>query len=284
MIKVNVRRKRNPTDKEFLKTIFVDKDYDNLYHTVEYFIYRNEDTSKRDRFGTIPRAFAIASAYYDTKDKWVYDVSVNPSYQRKGLATYLYNYIEQDQKVKLKPSDYLLEPGKAFWKNRLKNPRDDDFLAKVNIVKYNLKNSPYANYVAYLNNREVVSEASFDRESKKVELIRTEDKYKRKGLANLIYDYIEEDQKIKLKLEDGEAFWKARIKKSNPNDGNITPDKIKLIRVKGTRGRGGDKGGESWRIEVDGEKAGVVFINLIDLLIFKIGIKQMKFFRNVNET
>lgn len=217
MIKVNVRRKRNPTDKEFLKTIFVDKDYDNLHHTVEYFIYRNEDNSKRDRFGTIPRAFAIASAYYDTKDKWVYDVSVNPSYQRKGLATYLYNYIEQDQKIKLKPSDYLLEPGKAFWKNRLKNPRDDAFLAKVNIVKYNLKNSPYTNYVAYLNNREVVSEASFDRESKKVELIRTEDKYKRKGLANLIYDYIEEDQKIKLKpsstlLSDGKAFWKARRK------------------------------------------------------------------------
>lgn len=217
MIKVNTRTKKNPTDKEFLKTIFVDKDYDNLYHTVEYFIYRNEDNSKRDRFGTIPRAFAIASAYYDTKDKWVYDVSVNPSYQRKGLATYLYNYIEQDQKVKLKPSDYLLEPGKAFWKNRLKNPRDDDFLAKVNIVKYNSKNSPYTNYVAYLNNREVVSEASFDRESKKVELIRTEDKYKRKGLANLIYDYIEEDQKIKLKpsstlLSDGKAFWKARRK------------------------------------------------------------------------
>lgn len=217
MIKVNTRTKKNPTDKEFLKTIFVDKDYDNLHHTVEYFIYRNEDNSKRDRFGTIPRAFAIASAYYDTKDKWVYDVSVNPSYQRKGLATYLYNYIEQDQKVKLKPSDYLLEPGKAFWKNRLKNPRDDAFIDKVNIVKYNLKNSPYTNYVAYLNNREVVSEASFDRESKKVELIRTEDKYKRKGLANLIYDYIEEDQKIKLKpsstlLSDGKAFWKARRK------------------------------------------------------------------------
>ena len=46
----------------------------------------------------------------------------------------------------------------------------------------------------------------------------------------------------------------------------ITPDAIKLIRVKGTRGRGGDKGGESWRIEANGERAGVVFINLINEL------------------
>lgn len=218
MIRVNTRtKKKNPTNKEFLKTIFIEKNYDNSNHTVEYYVFKkNNNLTDFDR-KYHARIFSIANAFYDTEDKWVYDLIVKPSYQRKGLATYLYDYIEQDNNVKLKPSNYLLDDGKAFWKNRLKNPRDDAFLAKVNIVKYNLKNSPYTNYVAYLNNREVVSEASFDRESKKVELIRTEDKYKRKGLANLIYDYIEEDQKIKLKpsstlLSDGKAFWKARRK------------------------------------------------------------------------
>lgn len=50
------------------------------------------------------------------------------------------------------------------------------------------------------------------------------------------------------------------------NQEEITPNTIKLIRVKGTRERGGNKGGESWRIEANGERAGVVFINLINEL------------------
>lgn len=218
MIKVNVRRKRNPTNKKLLAEVQIEK---LLITRNEYWtwgnpgqlLYRIKIKSVRN----IGQDRTIGQARYDPKLKVIDDISIDEKYRRQGLATYLYDYIEQDQKVKLKPSDYLLEPGKEFWKARSKNPRDDDFLAKVNIVKYNLKNSPYTNYVAYLNNREVVSEASFDRESKKVELIRTEDKYKRKGLANLIYDYIEEDQKIKLKpssilLSDGKAFWKARRK------------------------------------------------------------------------
>jgi hypothetical protein len=217
MIKINTRTKKNPTDKEFLKTIFIEKKPDFKHHTIEYYIFKKNDNLTDFDRKHHSRIFSIANAFYDTEDKWVYDLVVKSKYQRKGLATFLYDYIEKDNNVMLKPSNYLLDDGKAFWKNRLKNPRDDDFLAKVNIVKYNLKNSPYTNYVAYLNNREVVSEASFDRENKKVELIRTEDKYKRKGLASLIYDYIEEDQKVKLKpssvlLSDGKAFWKAHRK------------------------------------------------------------------------
>ena len=218
MIKVNTRTKKNPTDKEFLKTIFVDKDYDNLYHTVEYFIYRNEDNSKRDRFGTIPRAFAIASAYYDTKDKWVYDVSVNPSYQRKGLATYLYNYIEEDQKVKLKPSNYLLDPGKAFWKNRLKNPRDDEFLQKIKVKKETLP-TEYIKYDLFLDERPLIKVAVvyFNLKNKYIQDIEVFHPFKRKGVATFIYDYIEKEYNIKLKpsstlLSDGKAFWKARRK------------------------------------------------------------------------
>jgi RimJ/RimL family protein N-acetyltransferase len=37
-----------------------------------------------------------------------------------------------------------------------------------------------------------------------------------------------------------------------------------LKRSKGKRERGGSPGGEAWKIEVNGKRAGVVFINLID--------------------
>lgn len=114
------RKKKNPTDKEFLKTIFIEKEHDKRHHTIEYFVYRNEDKSKRDRNGKLSRAISLASAYYDTEDKWVYDLFVKPLFQRKGLASFLYDYIENDNKIKLKPSNYLLDDGKAFWKARLK--------------------------------------------------------------------------------------------------------------------------------------------------------------------
>jgi RimJ/RimL family protein N-acetyltransferase len=44
----------------------------------------------------------------------------------------------------------------------------------------------------------------------------------------------------------------------------VAPELVRIVSTKGTAGRGGDAGGESWRIEVDGKRAGVVFINLID--------------------
>lgn len=44
----------------------------------------------------------------------------------------------------------------------------------------------------------------------------------------------------------------------------VAPELVRIVPTKGTAGRGGDAGGESWRIEVDGKRAGVVFINLID--------------------
>ncbi|AGS25651.1 GCN5-related N-acetyltransferase domain-containing protein (plasmid) [Rhizobium etli bv. mimosae str. Mim1] len=37
-----------------------------------------------------------------------------------------------------------------------------------------------------------------------------------------------------------------------------------LVRTPGTKGRGGGHDGEAWRIEVDGKRCGIVFINLID--------------------
>lgn len=44
----------------------------------------------------------------------------------------------------------------------------------------------------------------------------------------------------------------------------VQPDQVVLIETKGTPNRGGGPGGEAWRIEVAGHRAGVVFINRID--------------------
>ena len=42
---------------------------------------------------------------------------------RQGIATYLYDYIEKDLDIKLRPSNNLSSDGEEFWKNRLKkNP------------------------------------------------------------------------------------------------------------------------------------------------------------------
>lgn len=45
---------------------------------------------------------------------------------------------------------------------------------------------------------------------------------------------------------------------------SVMPESVKLVRGKGTNERGGGPGGEYWQIEVDGKRAGIVFINLID--------------------
>jgi RimJ/RimL family protein N-acetyltransferase len=44
----------------------------------------------------------------------------------------------------------------------------------------------------------------------------------------------------------------------------VQADQVQLHPTKGTARRGGGAGGASWRIEVAGKRAGVVFINWID--------------------
>jgi GNAT superfamily N-acetyltransferase len=39
---------------------------------------------------------------------------------------------------------------------------------------------------------------------------------------------------------------------------------VKLLRTNGTPGRGGGPDGEAWRIEAQGERAGVIFVNIIE--------------------
>jgi len=48
------------------------------------------------------------------------------------------------------------------------------------------------------------------------------------------------------------------------NLSKITTDKVVLIPVAGTKGKGQGVGGEKWRVEVNGVRAGKAFINVID--------------------
>jgi RimJ/RimL family protein N-acetyltransferase len=49
-----------------------------------------------------------------------------------------------------------------------------------------------------------------------------------------------------------------------PNKVPATAGDIALVRTKGTKERGGGPGGEAWRIDAEGKRAGVIFINIID--------------------
>jgi RimJ/RimL family protein N-acetyltransferase len=57
---------------------------------------------------------------------------------------------------------------------------------------------------------------------------------------------------------------KPRIIKARSNAFAVTPEQVQLVRMRGTPGRGGGAGGEAWRVDANGERAGVVFINMID--------------------
>ena len=59
-------------------------------------------------------------------DDFVDLANISPRFRRKGVATYVYDYIENDLGIKLRPSDLQLQSHADFWKNRLKarkNPK-----------------------------------------------------------------------------------------------------------------------------------------------------------------
>jgi acetyltransferase (GNAT) family protein len=57
---------------------------------------------------------------------------------------------------------------------------------------------------------------------------------------------------------------KPKPVKPRPGIPPFLADDIKLVRTKGTPGRGDGPGGEAWRIEAKGKRAGIVFINVIE--------------------
>jgi hypothetical protein len=59
------------------------------------------------------------------------------------------------------------------------------------------------------------------------------------------------------------ATPKPRAVKIRPDVRPLSPDDVRLVRTRGTPERGGGTGGEAWRIDALGKRAGVVFVNMI---------------------
>jgi len=55
------------------------------------------------------------------KPKQAMSVHVHGEYQRKGIATALYDYIEKDLGIEMEPNWALTDDGEAFWNSRKKN-------------------------------------------------------------------------------------------------------------------------------------------------------------------
>lgn len=204
-------RCKNPTDEKLLKEIEirkVNRKYDIRYHIY----YKN---------------ILIGYVIIDNDNNQVEMIKIEEEFRRRGLATYLYNYIEKDLNIKLEPNDDQLPDGKAFWKNRLKNPTDLSLLRMIKIVRkeielgvWNRKRKSEEILIVYkiyfrdnqIGYVEIIKGTNF------IEDVVINEEFRRKGLANYLYNYIEKDLKIKLRpssvqLEDGKAFWKARLNK-----------------------------------------------------------------------
>ena len=62
----------------------------------------------------------------------------------------------------------------------------------------------------------------------------------------------------------------------------VGPDRVKLIAGRGGKGKGDGPGGEYWQIQIDGRRAGSVFVNVIDQQ--PLGLHaSMQIFLNVKE-
>lgn len=208
---IRVKRKLNPTDEELLKDVKLVKNGEDN-ESAEFIIYYRNNV--------------IGDFAYNKRNKSVDEIFIyTEKFRRKGIGTFIYDYIENVYKIKLKPSNILLDDGKAFWKNRSRkqllsvlktrtNPTDKDFLSKVKIQK--VLNKEYISYEAFYNNKYIAG-VDFNPKTKTIWDVWVGPNYRRKGLATFIYNKIEKDQKIKLKpsdtlFPDGQEFWKARLK------------------------------------------------------------------------
>lgn len=199
---IRIKKRKNPTDEEFLKKVQIKKKIDSRWNVIDYKVFLNEKQ--------------IALMQFDPNDNTVFDANVESDFRRKGLSTYVYNYIEQDLGIKIKPNHMQLDDGIAFWKNRLKksNPIDKTFLSKIKISKTKIGISIV--YKALLNNH-IIATAEYVPNDNSVSSLWVNTPYRRKGLASFMYNTIEKDQKVSLQpsqdlLPDGRRFWENRLK------------------------------------------------------------------------
>ena len=167
MIRIKSIKRRNPTDNELLNKIRIEKSIDSRWGVIDYKVFLNN--------------IQIAWMQFDPVDNTVFDSEVNSEFRRKGIATYVYDFIEKDLGIKVKPNKTQLDDGVAFWKNRLKksNPTDQIFLSKIKIQKS--KTKYYIHYEALLNNL-VIASADFFPQDNSVSSVYVDSPYRRKGI------------------------------------------------------------------------------------------------------
>lgn len=110
--------------------------------------------------------------------------------------------------------------------------------APLNKAKKNdyIRYSIYNKYNRYLGSARVYFNEIDDAKNIGNAHIQIEKAYQRKGLATLLYDYIEKDLKIKLRAsskpsKDAKAFWKARLKQKNPKLNEKTLRELEMIEM-----------------------------------------------------
>lgn len=110
---IRVIKKKNPTDLNLLRLIKITKtiiDYSWQNKLITYYIwFRNKQ---------------IGYAEILSNQNHIEDIEIDEEFRRKGIATYIYNYIERDLGKFLIPSSEQLEDGKQFWKSRFKKVKN----------------------------------------------------------------------------------------------------------------------------------------------------------------
>lgn len=215
MIKVKPLKRKNPKDEEFLELVKVIRKNQPLFYRYEVY-FRNE---------------LIGFFDIGKEDNYIQLMNIpDHKYKRRGLATFMHDYIEQDLGIKIRTSDFLSKQGKKFYEARekltKKNPTDLSLLRMIKIVRkeielgvWNRKRRSEEILIVYkiyfrdnqIGYVEIIKGTNF------IEDVVINEEFRRKGLANYLYNYIEKDLKIKLRpssvqLDDGKAFWKARLK------------------------------------------------------------------------
>ncbi len=116
MIKKQSTIRKNPTDNDLIKKIHIRKIKDRDLITYEAYLGNSQ----------------IGHFEIYQGDNFINLADIAPNFRRKGVATYIYDYIENDLGIKLRPSDLQLESHSAFWEKRLKsrqNPKSEIFKA-----------------------------------------------------------------------------------------------------------------------------------------------------------
>lgn len=234
-MKRKVKKKKNPKDEDLLKQIKIKREKDKLNNSIiRYDVYYYNEVIGYSFFDKNRRPYYLDLIY------------IEPEFRRKGVAEFLTSFIEEDQQIKLKASPNMNKDGEAFWNNYnlRKNPRDEELLNQIVIKRIYSPLSLEENFQAYgiFTNISNMSEKSFlhefanifelnitnfskliglaiyDKEENHINNVYIHSNFRRKGLATYLYDYIEQDQNIKLKpnnkqLTAGKAFWANRLNK-----------------------------------------------------------------------